>query len=126
MTDPVDANGTRDDVQCAINAYDAIRAFNHLTLFAKLPAPVVYDILGNLKGVGNMLPQALGQLSTGLGRSLEEFDVYEDGGGDPAQSVAVAIDHLRRAAELAAELGDELDRAQSAIRDQGYRRPGGV
>ena len=49
-------------VHHADQAYEAVRSLNHTTLAAKLPAPVVYDVLGNLKGVGHMLPQALQQL----------------------------------------------------------------
>ena len=110
-------------VQHADDAYEAIRAINHLTLGSSLPASLVYRVLGDLKGVGHLLPQALTQLAAGLGRSLDTHDVYEDDGGDPVQSVATATDHLTRAAELAAQLGVELDHAQSAINGQGYRQP---
>jgi hypothetical protein len=105
----------------ADDAAEAIRAINHLTLAARLPAPEVYRILGNLKGVGDRLPQALTQLASGLGRSLNEYPVTQDDGGDPVQAVATATDHLTRAAQLAAELGVELDLAQAAISHQGYR-----
>lgn len=109
-------------VQHADDAYEAIRAINHLTQHgADLPAPLVYRVLGNLKGVGHILPQALNQLAAGLGRSLETHDVYEDDGRDPVQSVATAADHLTLAAELSAQMGDELEKAQSAISGQAYR-----
>ena len=84
-------------------------------------APTVYTILGNLKGVGHLLPQACTQLAASLGRSLNEYDVYEDDDRDPVASVATATDHLTKAAHLAAELGAELEKAQSAISRQGYR-----
>lgn len=45
--------------------------------------------------------------------------MYDDK-GDPAQSVATAADHLTRAAELATQVGVELERAQSAINSQGF------
>lgn len=109
-------------VQHADDAYEAIRAINHLTRGAVL-APTVYDVLGNLKGVGHMLPQALTQLASGLALSLNEYDVYEDDGSDPVQAIATATDHLTRAAQLAAQLGVELEHAQSAINGQGYRPP---
>ena len=109
-------------VQHADDAYEAIRAINHLTRGA-VPAPTVYDVLGNLKGVGHLLPQALTQLASGLALSLNEYDVYEDDGGVPVQAIATATDHLTRAAELAAQLGVELEQAQSAINGQGYRPP---
>lgn len=108
-------------VQCADDAYEAIRAINHMTGGGAIPAPVVYDVLGNLKGVGHMLPQTLRQLAEGLGRSLDDYDVYEDDGSDPVHSVATATDHLTRAAQLAAQIGEELEKAQSAISRQAYR-----
>ena len=108
-------------VQYADNAAKAIRSLTDATIAAKLPAPLVYDVLGNLKWVGHRLPQALEQLASGLGRSLDQFDVTEDDGGDPVQSIATAADHLTRAAQLADQLGDELDKAQTAINGQGYR-----
>lgn len=112
---------TPEVIQKADDAYEAIRTINHLTSTQVHPAPTVYSILGNLKGVGHMLPQACTQLARSLGRSLDEYDVYEDDGRDPVQSVAIATDHLTRAAQLATELGIELEKAQSAISRQGYR-----
>ena len=105
----------------AEQAYEALRALNHDTLNARLPAPVVYDVLGNLKGIGHLLPQALNQLASGLGRSLDEYDVREDDGGDPVQNIAAATDHLTRAAHLADQLGEELEKAQTVLSGQGYR-----
>ena len=111
---------TPEVIQRADDAYEAIRAINHLTINARsLPAPLVYSVLGNLKALG--LAQACQQLASGLGRSLDTHDVYEDDGGDPVQSVATATDHLTRAAQLAAQLGDELAQAQNAINRQGYK-----
>lgn len=111
-------------IALAEDAYEAIRAINHRTMWAKLPAPLVYSILGSLKGVGHLLPQALDQLASGLGRSLDEYEVYEDDNRDPAQSVAIAADHLTLAVQLAAALGESLELAQSAIAHQGYREEG--
>ena len=109
-------------VQCADDAYEAVRSINHLTHGDyPLPAPLVYSILGNLKMLGNSLPQACQQLAAGLGLSLDTHVVYEDDGRDPVQSVATATDHLTRAAQLAEQLGTELANAQSAISKQGYR-----
>lgn len=107
-------------VQEADTAYDALRAMAHLTR-ATHPAPEVYRILGNLKNFGNFLPQISEQLAQGLVKSLEEYDVTEYEGKDPAASVATAGEHLARAAELAEQLGEELAKAQEAIAGQGYR-----
>lgn len=100
-------------------AYEAIRAINHLTFSEPIPAPTAYKILGELKGVGHLMPQALQQLGDGLTRSLEEFDVY-DNKSDPAESVALAREHLAVAAAAAAALGSALEEAQTAINSQGY------
>ncbi|WP_198414113.1 hypothetical protein [Cryobacterium adonitolivorans] len=109
-------------IQYADQANESIRDLTHATMLpAQLPAPLVYEVLGNLKGVGSRLPQALQQLAKGLGRSIDQYDVYEDDASDPVQSIATATDHLTRAAQLADQLGDELAKAQAAISRQGYR-----
>jgi hypothetical protein len=109
-----------DVLRHAEAAYDSIRAINHVTP-PIVTAPTVYDVLGNLKGVGNMLPQALIQLAAALGRANDEYETYEDDGGHSAKRTATAQKHLMRAAELADQLGDELDAAQSSISHQGFR-----
>lgn len=103
--------------------YEAVRTICHHS--ETYPAPTVYRVLGNLKGaVGPMLAQALEQLAVGLERSLTEFDVYEDDGRDPMESVAAAAQHMRAAATLADQIGNHLAEAQTAIAGQGYRAPG--
>lgn len=102
-------------------AAEAIRQINHLTISMTQPAPVVYRVLGNLQAVGQRLPQTCNQLASNLGRSLNEFEVYEDDGADPVQRVAEAVDHLTRAANLAEQLGRELSGAQNVLSQQGYR-----
>ncbi|MCV9996550.1 hypothetical protein OIU93_19995 [Paeniglutamicibacter sp. ZC-3] len=119
----MDDDKTPEAVQEADTAYDALRALAHLTR-ATHPAPVVYRILGNLKNLGHFLPQISDQLAQGLVKSLEEYDVTEDQGKDPAESIMQAGEHLARAAELAEQLGEELAKAQEAIAAQGYRTPG--
>lgn len=101
-------------------AYESIRAINHLTFGGAIPAPLLYEILGNLKGVGHMLPQALTQLGEGLLRSLDEFEVY-DNDGEPRANATRAAHQLMEAAEHAARLGDLLEAAQTTINAQGYR-----
>ena len=100
-------------------AYEAIRAINHLTSHGPIPAPTAYRILGDLKGVGHLLPQALEQLCRGLQASLQAFDVY-DHRRDPAASVSDAVALLCRAARKASDLGQLLEDAQAAISEQGY------
>lgn len=101
-------------------AHEAIRAINHLTGHGPIPAPTVYRILGDLKAVGHLLPQALEQLCRGLQASLTTFDVY-DHRRDPAESVRDAVALLARASRKAADLGQLLEDAQAAIAEQGYR-----
>ncbi|BBE24592.1 hypothetical protein MN0502_34750 (plasmid) [Arthrobacter sp. MN05-02] len=109
-------------VEAADTIYEELRILCHESLPGRsIPAPVAYRVLGNLKGVEYMLPQALNQLAAGLGKSLDTHDVYEDDGRDPVQSIATATDHLTRAAALAKQLGAELAQAQNAINRQGYR-----
>ncbi|MDQ4504424.1 hypothetical protein [Sinomonas sp. ASV322] len=107
-------------VQEADAIYESVRAICHDS--RTHPAPTVYRVLGNLKGAsGHMLAQALRQLAAGLERSLNEYDVYEDDGRNPAESVATAAEHMRAAATLASQLGEHLAEAQNAIAGQGYR-----
>ena len=110
-------------VQEADAVYEAVRTICHHS--ETQPAPTVYRVLGNLKGAaGPMLAQALNQLAAGLERSLTEYDVYEDDGGDPAESVAAAARHMGAAAALAEQIGGHLSDAQNAIAGQGHRVPG--
>ena len=102
-------------------AYESIRAINHLTLHGPIPAPSAYRILGDLKGVGHLLAQALEQLARGLQASVEAFDVY-DLRRDPGESVTEAIGLPCRAARKAADLGQLLEDAQAAISEHGYRQ----
>jgi hypothetical protein len=103
-------------------AYQCVRSINHLTSRGHpVPAPLLYEILGNLKGVGHLLPQALDQLGAGLGRSLEEIDVDDEPGREPVVSVAQARELMAAAARAAGELGESLEQAQAALATQGYR-----
>ncbi len=105
-------------------AYEAIRSINHFTIFTGdgIPAPVLYRVLGELKTAnGYGLNQALDQLAHGLERSLGTYDVYEDDGRDPQESISASVEALHQAADLANQIGVLLDQAQSAIARQGYR-----
>ena len=111
-------------VREADDAYEAIREINHATINARsIPAPVVYDFLGNAKtAAGHGMHQALSQVADGLLRSLDTHDVY-DHNGDPAENAAAAAALMRQAAGLAAQIGELLEEAQSRINSQGYRTP---
>lgn len=99
-------------------ARESVRAINHLTDRGPIPAPTVYRVLGALKGVGHLLPQALAQMTQGLQESLEVYRVYD--ARDPADSVLEATLLLNQAIRKAAELGELLEAAQAAISEQGY------
>jgi hypothetical protein len=117
MTTTVDGSAA---IHHAEKAYEAIRAVAHRTLGATIPAPIAYDILGNLTGLGRGLPQALTQIATGLELSLLAYDLRDDIGTDPAETIQIAMAHLARAAALADQLERELAHAQTAISGQGY------
>ena len=100
--------------------YESLRALNHLTGHGLIPAPTLYRILGDLKGIGHLLPQACAQLARGLEESLHVLDVY-DHRRDPAASVSEAVLLLNHALRTAARTGSLLEAAQTAISEQGYR-----
>ena len=115
-----DDDSTPPVVQHADDAYEAIRAINHITIDARsMPAPIAYRMLGNLKAMG--LQQALTQMGSLLERSLKTHDVYEWEDKDPVASVRDARSHLDNAAALAAQMQVHLAAAQNAIAGQGYR-----
>ena len=95
-------------------AYEAIRAINHLTGHGPIPAPTLYRILGDLKRVGHLLPQALDQLGRGLRLSLTVLDVY-DHRRDPAESVEDA-EHGAERRHAAAASRDAASRAAARRR----------
>jgi hypothetical protein len=101
-------------------------ALHSITLRSRAahPAPVVYGVLGNLKTIGHFLPESCAQLAQGLVKSLDDYDVTEGDGTDPAASIMSAREHLSRAAKLAEQLGTELAKAQEALAGQAYRIPG--
>lgn len=108
----------------AQTAYEAIRSINHATIFTGdgIPAPVVYRVLGFLQSAGGYgLAQALGQLARGLERSLATYDVCEDNGRDPADSVTDAVDAIDDAIGLLQRVWPLLDNAQATIAREGYR-----
>lgn len=114
-----DENSLPTVVQHADDAYEALRAIAHTA--SDYPAPLAYSMLGNLKYVGYNMNTVCTIVARGLETSLKTYEVYDAEGQDPAENVAKANRHLKRAAELAEQLAQELEAAQSAITDQGYR-----
>ncbi len=102
-------------------AYEAMRALCREIPGRRIPAPVAYEVLGNLQGAsGYMLVQVLQQLSQALQRSLGDPDlaIREDDGSDPADQVARARHLLDQGAALASDLSDLLASAQEALSAQ--------
>lgn len=58
-------------------------------------------MLGELKGVGRLLPQALAQMARGLQKSLELYQVYD--ARDPVDSVLETTLLLNQATRKAAQ-----------------------
>lgn len=100
--------------------YESLRAINHITGHGPIPAPTLYRVLGELKGIGHLLPQACAQLARGLEESLHALDVY-DHRREPGESVTEAVLLLNQALRKASELGELLEAVQAAISEQGYR-----
>lgn len=109
----------------ADTAYEAVRAINHLTIFGPaIPAPDLYPVLGTLAQLGHGLDQAIGQLTRGLQRSPEFYDLYDaDPGRTPAQVIDDAVQWLARAAQHARDCGYALSKAHTAIAGQGWLGP---
>lgn len=93
------------------------------------PAPVAYDLLGNLKVSLAMLNEVVSYLPRGLRNSLSDprLEVYDQDlwsgvTRDPARQVAMAADHLTRLAELLDSAVEHAEAAQVALNRQGYRQ----
>lgn len=108
----------------ANTVYDAVRAICHDMPYP-VSAPTVYSLTGNLKlAAGYTMQEALIAMAGGLDQSLIDLDNYSTDETTPANSIAEANVHLRKAAALAGQIGNELSLAQVAINNVGYREPG--
>ncbi|MGW1344252.1 hypothetical protein ACWCOV_24655 [Kribbella sp. NPDC002412] len=107
-------------IKSADDAYEAIRTLNHATITATVPAPVAYALLGSLSQLEDAVSQLARQIATGLGRSLFDFDVYDDA-RDPVESVRIAEAALVEAATHARRAAERASAAQSAIAWQGFQ-----
>jgi hypothetical protein len=110
-----------DVTRHADTAYEATRAMTHLTTSASISSPTLYEVLGNLKATSAMQPQLFNQLAGALSKFQEQFEVFEDDGGDPAQRTTEVKEHLMLAAHLADQLANELEAAQQKIARQSFR-----
>ena len=113
-TDRIDAM-----IKSAEDAYEAIRSLNHATIVATIPAPVAYALLGSLSQLEDAVSQLTRQIAAGLGRSLFDFDVYDDA-REPVESVRIAEAALVEVATHARRAADRASAAQAAIAWQGF------
>ncbi|GAA2500562.1 hypothetical protein [Terrabacter carboxydivorans] len=110
--------------ELAYAASEAVRDINHRTISSPaIPAPQIYEVLGDLKTLGYGLEQALRQLARSLASSMSVYALYEEDGGNPEESIAYAMDSMRVAAGHASRLGEVLDSAQCDISRQGFYPP---
>lgn len=99
---------------------DAVRMLS-LDTRNTIAAPMAWDVLDHVRPASHNLGQLANRIAAGLRESLTEYDVFEeDEGRDPVTSIDEAEQHLKRAAELARQLADELKAAQTAINGQTY------
>lgn len=98
------------------------------TRLAVMPAPVVYDVLGNLKLSLGLLNEVVWHVPHGLQRSLEDpglsvydRDLWTGADRDPVRQVQIASHHLNTLAGLLDVAVSEAEAAQSALSGQGYR-----
>jgi hypothetical protein len=105
-------------VQVAWGVAEAVRVLNYATGSGAadgLRAPAtVYDVLGALRTATLRLPQLFEQLSRFLDQQLEAGRLA-DHVREPAVAVETAREALRSALPAAAELDQQLLRAQAAI-----------
>lgn len=106
------------------DAYDAMqRGERNIRSWAvrPLPAPMVYDLLADLKSLGHVLGHIVGRLAAGLDASHDAYDLFNDDGTDPADVLTVALNALTAGVVHANQTGRALDDAQAALSVQGYR-----
>lgn len=93
-----------------------------------MPAPTVYEILGNLKVMMWQLREVTDFLPRGLACSLEDdrlavydYDIYGAGGDrEPAAQIDLAAEHLAAISTALRAAAEHAERAQQALVGQGY------
>jgi hypothetical protein len=103
--------------------YEAFRMLNHATITNNAPAPLVYDLTGNLKAATWGFKQLCEQLGRGVVGSLNEYEVYDNSDRTPMESATLSRAYLLEAAQLLEQVGALLENAQGAINQQGHTGP---
>lgn len=95
----------------------AIQANNTQTL----TPPVLYGVLGNLRGTAASLSEILPSTVRAARSGAAGLDLYDAEGNDPEEQLALSLRTLEEAASVAQQLLALLDTAQSGIASVGYR-----
>ncbi|TDC91980.1 hypothetical protein [Actinomadura sp. 7K507] len=109
---------TNEDIErLAGELHERVRALNHATQGSPgLSEPAAaYTVLGNLAQTSFRLAQTAEQIDAFLTRELDADRLGHDRGDDPIPAVTAAHNALGRATEHAADLGESLRRAASAL-----------
>ncbi len=95
---------------------------------ALMPAPVAYDVLGNVKLSLGSLNEVVRHLPYGLRRSLDDpglevddQDLWTGVSRNPSRQVEIASGHLNALAGLLDAAAAQVEAAQSALNGQGCR-----
>ena len=122
------AEGQREAADQLAAAAEALTREANGGRSALMPAPVAYDVLGNLKVSLALLNEVVRYLPRGLWRSLDDsrLEVYDQDlctgqQRDPGRQLASVADHLSMLAELLDAAADRAEMAQALLSGQGYR-----
>lgn len=91
-----------------------------------IPAPVAYDLLGNVKVLLWKIREVTEFLPTGVFNSLEDerLTIYDRGPNgqdrDPVKQFAIAADRLEQLTDLLGEAAGAAEGAQVALNGQGW------
>ncbi|WP_328440573.1 hypothetical protein OHA71_32805 [Streptomyces sp. NBC_00444] len=119
---------TTDPADHPRKAAEAVRSFNHATLFGRdgrpgLKYPITaYHVIGAFKALAERLPQSFDQTGMALADLLKAGYLAADY-GTPTEHVAATWDALREAEHHATALAAALARAHSASSPLGYSGP---
>lgn len=110
-----------NQVSTAYQAVQTIEATTRNFGQVPLPAPMVYDLLADLKSIGYVLGHALTRIAADLNASHRAYDLFNDDGTDPTDTLDNAADLFAAATVHAHGIGRALEDAQAELSTQGYR-----
>lgn len=109
-----------------VEAFDAVYAAMHdaamlANTTARIPPPVLYQALGNLRAATGALTEILPSLARATRTSAEDLELYDSDGNDPDKQLTATLNSLEDATRTAHQLLTQLDAAQSQIGSVGHR-----